>query len=217
MTVMTEQGIAQKIADKLLQIDAVTLRPQHPFTWTSGIKSPIYCDNRLTMAFPNIRDLIAEAFKETIIREWGQVDVVAGTATAGIPHAAFVAQKLDLPMAYVRSSAKGHGKENMIEGLIQSGQRVVVVEDLISTGGSSIKAAKAVQDAGGIVVGVAAIFTYGFEKAAQAFAEAEIPLRTLTSYNALLEVALAKGYITEKELELLESWRKDPENWQPSV
>lgn len=217
MTIHAEQTLAQTIAHMLLQIDAVTLRPQHPFTWTSGIKSPIYCDNRLTMAFPQVRDFIAEGFAAVINREWGHVDVVAGTATAGIPHAAFVAQKLSLPMAYIRSSAKGHGKENMIEGRIRAGQRVVVIEDLISTGGSSIKAAKAVQDAGGVVVGVAAIFTYGFEKAARTFAEAEIPLRTLTDYDILLEIALAKGYIKEKEIAMLAAWRKDPENWQPSA
>ncbi|MFC4768436.1 orotate phosphoribosyltransferase [Effusibacillus consociatus] len=206
--------ISQTIAHMLLQINAVALRPQQPFTWTSGMKSPIYCDNRLTMAYPQVRDLIAESFADLINREWGQVDVVAGTATAGIPHAAFVSQKLSLPMAYIRSSAKGHGKENMIEGIIRPGQRVAVIEDLISTGGSSVKAAKAVQDAGAIVVGVAAIFTYGFEKAVRTFEETEIPLRTLTSYDNLLEVAVAKGYITEQEVSLLASWRKDPENWQ---
>ncbi|BCJ86035.1 orotate phosphoribosyltransferase [Effusibacillus dendaii] len=205
--------IAHTIAHMLLQIGAVTLRPQQPFTWTSGIKSPIYCDNRLTMAFPQVRDLIAAEFSNRINCEWGLVDVIAGTATAGIPHAAFVAQKMCLPMAYIRSSAKGHGKENMIEGLIRPGQRVVVIEDLISTGGSSVKAAQAVRDAGAEVVGVAAIFTYGFEKATQTFADAGIPLRTLTSYDTLLEIAVEKGYIRQEELNLLAAWRTNPENW----
>ncbi|WP_018132402.1 orotate phosphoribosyltransferase [Effusibacillus pohliae] len=214
MTQFAESDFAWTIARMLLQINAVALRPQQPFTWTSGIKSPIYCDNRLTMSYPQVRDFIAQGFADLINREWGQVDVVAGTATAGIPHAAFVAQKLSLPMAYIRSSAKGHGKENMIEGIIQLGQRVVVIEDLISTGGSSIKAAKAVQEAGGTVVGVAAIFTYGFEKAARTFAQAGIPMRTLTSYDVLLKTALANGYISEQEVAFLEAWRKDPEHWQ---
>lgn len=206
---------ASTIARILLQINAVALRPQQPFIWTSGIKSPIYCDNRLTMAYPQVRSFIAGAFTEMINREWGQVDVIAGTATAGIPHAAFVAQQMSLPMAYIRSSAKGHGKENQIEGLIQPGQRVIVIEDLISTGGSSVKAAQAVQEAGGEVAGVAAIFTYGFEKAAQVFAEAGFPLRTLTTYDILLETALHHGQITQQEIELVRSWRLDPENWQP--
>ncbi|GAX90961.1 orotate phosphoribosyltransferase [Effusibacillus lacus] len=217
MTKQMDQNRARTIAHMLLQINAVTLRPNHPFTWTSGIKSPIYCDNRLTMAYPQVRDFIAEGFVDLIHREWGQVDVVAGTATAGIPHAAFVSQKMFLPMAYIRSSAKGHGKENLIEGRIRAGQRVVVIEDLVSTGGSSVKAAQAVQEIGGIVAGVAAIFTYGFEKAAKTFAEAGIPLRTLTSYEVLLQVALANGSISETEVELLASWRKDPEHWEPTA
>ncbi len=216
-TMSSMSGNAQIIAHMLLQIDAVTLRPQQPFTWTSGIRSPIYCDNRLTIAYPQVRDLIADSFKQLIEQEWGQVDAVAGTATAGIPHAAYVSQKLSVPMAYVRSSAKGHGKENMIEGLIRPGQKVVVIEDLISTGGSSVKAAMAVQDAGATVLGVVAIFTYGFAKAAATFAEAGIPLRTLTSYDSLLQIAVEKGYIRQEEVALLSKWKQDPENWQPSL
>lgn len=216
MDTSTMSANGQIIAHMLLQIDAVTLRPQQPFTWTSGIRSPIYCDNRLTIAYPQVRDLIAESFKQLIEQEWGQIDTVAGTATAGIPHAAYVSQKMSVPMAYVRSSAKGHGKGNMIEGLIRPGQRVVVIEDLISTGGSSVKAAKAVQDAGATVLGVVAIFTYGFEKATAAFTEAGISIRTLTSYDILLQIAVEKGYIRQDEVALLTQWKQDPDNWQPA-
>lgn len=216
MDTSTISANGQIIAHMLLQIDAVTLRPQQPFTWTSGIRSPIYCDNRLTIAYPQVRDIIAESFKQLIEQEWGQIDVLAGTATAGIPHAAYVSQKMSLPMAYVRSNAKGHGKENLIEGLIRPEQRVVVIEDLISTGGSSVKAAKAVQDAGATVLGVVAIFTYGFEKAAATFTEAGISIRTLTSYDILLQIAVEKGYIRQEEVALLTQWKQDPENWQPA-
>ncbi|MNE09833.1 Orotate phosphoribosyltransferase [compost metagenome] len=202
--------IAKQVAESLLEIGAVALRPHQPFTWTSGIKSPIYCDNRLTMSYPEIRDLIAESFATVIRETYPDTEVIAGTATAGIPHAAFVAQKLDLPMAYIRDKAKGHGKENQIEGLIKSGQKVIVIEDLISTGGSSIKAAEAVREAGADPQAVLAIFSYQLDKAVNAFAEAGIPLQTLSSYTALIDVAVERGVIKSEDLELLKSWRQDP-------
>lgn len=202
-------ALAQQIARYLLQIRAVSLRPDEPFTWTSGIKSPIYCDNRLTMSFPKIRDAIAEGFSEVIKTHFPNVDAVAGTATAGIPHAAWVAQKLESPMIYIRDKAKGHGKQNQIEGLMNQGDRVVVIEDLISTGGSSIKAANAVREAGGIVLGIVAIFTYEFDDAHQAFADAGIPLFTLSNYRALIEEALHMGYIEKDAIDKLEAWRLD--------
>lgn len=205
--------IESKIAEKLLEIGAVALRPHQPFTWTSGIKSPIYCDNRLTMSFPEVRDLIAESFASLIREHYPETEVIAGTATAGIPHAAFVSQKLGLPMAYIRDKAKGHGKENQIEGLITAGQKVIVIEDLISTGGSSIKAAQAVQAVGANPLAVLAIFSYQLEKAVNAFAEAEIKVESLSNYSALIHVAMDKGTIQEQDLELLQSWRTDPSSF----
>ncbi|MDO7905374.1 orotate phosphoribosyltransferase [Paenibacillus sp. JX-17] len=205
--------IAAQIAASLLKIRAVALRPQQPFTWTSGIKSPIYCDNRLTMSFPEVRELIAESFATVIREQYPETQVIAGTATAGIPHAAWVAQKLNLPMAYVRDKAKGHGKENQIEGVIQPGNKVIVIEDLISTGGSSLKAAQAVQAVGAEPLAVLAIFSYQLDRAVEAFAEAGIPLDSLSNYTALMEVALQEGTIQENELELLQSWRKDPSSY----
>ncbi|MBP1992766.1 orotate phosphoribosyltransferase [Paenibacillus eucommiae] len=201
---------SRKIAALLLQIGAVTLRPHQPFTWTSGLKSPIYCDNRLTMSFPEVRELIAEGFVELIKEKYPDAEVIAGTATAGIPHAAWVAQKLGLPMIYVRDKAKGHGKENLIEGVVKPGQKVVVIEDLISTGGSSLKAALAVNEAGAQALGVLAIFSYELDKAADAFEGAGMPLQTLTSYSKLLNSALENGHIQQEDLALLRSWRDNP-------
>ncbi|KAF6659138.1 orotate phosphoribosyltransferase [Paenibacillus polymyxa] len=206
----TLNNIPEQIASHLLRIQAVALRPQQPFTWTSGIKSPIYCDNRLTMSYPEVRELIADSFAALIREQYPETEVIAGTATAGIPHAAWVAQKLNLPMAYVRDKAKGHGKENQIEGRISAGQKVVVIEDLISTGGSSIKAAQAVEQAGAQPLAVLAIFSYQLDKATQAFEEAGVKLQTLSNYTALMEVALREGTIQEEEMELLRSWRQDP-------
>lgn len=202
--------LAKQIAASLLKIEAVALRPHQPFTWTSGIKSPIYCDNRLTMSFPEIRDLIASGFATLIQEKYPDAEVIAGTATAGIPHAAWVADKLGLPMIYIRDKAKGHGKENQIEGMLREGQKVVVIEDLISTGGSSLKAALAVNEAGGQALGVVAIFTYQLDKAIQAFEEAGMPLHALTNYTVLLEEAVELGKIQEADLELLQSWRANP-------
>ncbi|AHM66961.1 orotate phosphoribosyltransferase [Paenibacillus polymyxa] len=206
----TLNNIPEQIASHLLRIQAVALRPQQPFTWTSGIKSPIYCDNRLTMSYPEVRELIADSFAALIREQYPETEVIAGTATAGIPHAAWVAQKLNLPMAYVRDKAKGHGKENQIEGRISAGQKVVVIEDLISTGGSSIKAAQAVEQAGAQPLAVLAIFSYQLDKATQAFEEAGVKLQTLSNYTALMEVALREGTIQQEEMELLRSWRQDP-------
>lgn len=208
--------LAKQIAESLLQIGAITLRPQQPYTWTSGIKSPIYCDNRLTLSYPQIREQIAEGFAALIRDKYPDAQVIAGTATAGIPHAAWVAQKLGLPMIYVRDKAKGHGKENRIEGLLKQGQKVVVIEDLISTGGSSLSAASAVNEAGGQALAVLAIFTYELDKAKRAFAEGAVPLYTLSGYSALIEAALQAGKIRQEEVELLQSWREDPERFGQS-
>lgn len=205
--------IPGRIAAYLLQIEAVALRPKNPFTWTSGIKSPIYCDNRLTMSYPEIREFIAESFAAVIREQYPDTEVIAGTATAGIPHAAWVAQKMNLPMAYIRDKAKGHGKENQIEGIIKPGQKVVVIEDLISTGGSSIKAAKAVQDTGAESQAVLAIFSYQLDKAVQAFNEAGIPFQSLSDYTALMEVALEKGVIQQDDVQALKAWREDPSSF----
>ncbi|NMM51431.1 orotate phosphoribosyltransferase [Paenibacillus aquistagni] len=201
------------IAKHLLNIKAVALRPNEPFTWTSGIKSPIYCDNRLTMSYPEIRNAVAEGFAALIRELAPDAEVIAGTATAGIPHAAWAAEKLNLPMAYIRDKAKGHGKQNQIEGMIKEGQKVVVIEDLISTGGSSLKAALAVKEAGAEPVAVLAIFSYQLDKAVQAFEEAGIPLHTLSNYSALIEAALEMKVIEESDLSVLRAWREDPSTW----
>ncbi|MDK8180912.1 orotate phosphoribosyltransferase [Paenibacillus sp. UMB4589-SE434] len=210
---MTTNQLELTIAKHLLDIQAVALRPNEPFTWTSGIKSPIYCDNRLTMSYPEIRNAIAEGFAQLIKEFAPDAEVIAGTATAGIPHAAWVADKLGLPMAYIRDKAKGHGKQNQIEGLIRPGQKVVVIEDLISTGGSSIKAAQAIREAGADPLAVYAIFSYQLDKAVQAFAEAGITLRTLSNYSALIQAALDNNVIKEADLSALQAWREDPTTW----
>lgn len=210
---MNNAQLAKDIAKALLNIKAVLLRPQDPFTWTSGIKSPIYCDNRMTMSFPEVRDLVAEGFASVIRAQYPDAEVIAGTATAGIPHAAWVAQKLGLPMIYVRDKAKGHGRQNLIEGALPEGKKVVVIEDLISTGGSSLKAGIAVQESGGSVLATLAIFTYEFEAATQLFADAGIPLQTLSNYSALIEAALELGYIKSEDVELLSNWRKNPKEY----
>jgi orotate phosphoribosyltransferase len=202
---------AKKIASLLLEIEAISLQPQTPFTWTSGILSPIYCDNRLTMSYPEVREQIADGFASLIQEEFAEVDVIAGTATAGIPHAAWLAAKLNLPMIYVRDKAKSHGKKNQIEGKLDEGDRVLVIEDTISTGGSALKAADAVTEAGGQVVGVAAIFSYQFDRALDAFAAKKIKLSTLSDYPALIEAALDKGVIQQSDVNLLQSWRANPE------
>lgn len=206
-------SIEKQVAEQLLEIKAVFLKPNDPFTWASGIKSPIYCDNRLTLGFPKVRQFIAAALAEKIKENFGDVDVIAGTATAGIPHAAWVSDLLDLPMVYVRSKAKEHGKGNQIEGPISKGQKVVVIEDLISTGGSSLKAVEALEEAGAEVLGIAAIFTYGLEKGNKLLAEADTKLVTLTNYDELIEVALTKNYVSKEDMQTLKEWKQNPEAW----
>ncbi|MBC1557711.1 orotate phosphoribosyltransferase [Listeria booriae] len=204
----------KQVAEQLLKIKAVFLQPNDPFTWASGIKSPIYCDNRLTLGFPKTRQFIAKALAEKIKTTFPEVEVLAGTATAGIPHAAWASDILDLPMVYVRSKAKEHGKGNQIEGLITKGQKVVVIEDLISTGGSSITAVEALREAGCDVLGIAAIFTYGLEKGKTLLGAANVEVAALTNYETLIEVALDEGYVTEGDMATLKEWNKDPEQWK---
>ena len=205
--------VEQKVAESLLQIKAIKLQPKSPFTWASGWKSPIYCDNRVTLSHPSIRTYIRQQLAQLIQEEFGAVEMISGVATAGIPQGVLVAQDLGLPFTYVRSSAKDHGRQNLIEGEVVSGQRVVVVEDLISTGKSSLQAVKALREAGCNVVGLVSIFTYGFDQATQNFAEAKCPMLSLCNYNALIKVAVEKSYVLESDVELLEQWRKDPANW----
>ena len=199
----------RKIAKHLLDIEAVALRPNDYFTWTSGIKSPIYCDNRITMSYPAIRREIAAGMSEVIKTKFPEVEVVAGTATAGIPHAAWVSEVLDLPMIYVRDSAKKHGKTNQIEGRLLEGQKVVIIEDLISTGLSSLKVAKALEEAGAVVLGVVAIFSYELKKAQDAFVADKVEYHTLTNYNYLIEEAVASDYIKQEDVEKLLEWRNN--------
>ena len=199
--------LERKLAKELLAIEAVALRPNDYFTWTSGIKSPIYCDNRITMSYPSIRREIAAGMVEVIKEKYPAVEVVAGTATAGISHAAWVSELLDLPMIYVRDSAKKHGKTNQIEGRVLEGQKVVIIEDLISTGLSSLKVAKALREAGAEVLGVVAIFSYELKKAQDAFEEAGVEYITLTNYPVLVEEAVAIEYIHQDDVEKLLEWR----------
>lgn len=201
--------LERKLAKELLAIEAVALRPNDYFTWTSGIKSPIYCDNRITMSYPSIRREIAAGMVEVIKEKYPAVEVIAGTATAGIPHAAWVSELLDLPMIYVRDSAKKHGKTNQIEGRVLEGQKVVIIEDLISTGLSSLKVAKALREAGAEVLGVVAIFSYELKKAQAAFEEAEVEYITLTNYPVLVEEAVAIDYIHQDDVEKLLEWRNE--------
>jgi orotate phosphoribosyltransferase len=202
---------ASAVANTLLSINAVSLSPDNPYTWSSGLKSPIYCDNRLLLSFPDERKVVYEALAEKIKQL--DVDVVAGTATAGIPHAAWAAEKLGLPMAYVRSSSKGHGKQNKIEGKIAPGSKVVIIEDLISTGGSAFNAAQAVEEAGAEIAAVIAVFTYELEAAETAASEKTYPVITLTSFSVLAETAAVNGDLTEQQLESLKMWQKNPESW----
>lgn len=207
------KSIERLVAEELLKIKAVFLSPNEPFTWASGIKSPIYCDNRLTMSYPAVRKAIAKGLAEKIKLNYPDVEVIAGTATAGIAHAAWVADILDLPMVYIRSKAKDHGKGNQIEGQITPGQKMVVIEDLISTGGSVLEACQAAKREGAEVLGVAAIFTYELPKGTANFEASQIPLVTLTNYSTLLETALEAAYIQKEDLTLLNRWKQNPENW----
>lgn len=204
-----------QIAEQLLTIEAVFLSPNDPFTWSSGIKSPIYCDNRLTLSYPEVRKNIAEGLSALIREHYPQAEMIAGTATAGIPHAAWVSDLLNLPMSYVRSKPKGHGKGNQIEGKVREGQKVVVVEDLISTGGSVITAVKALREAGCEVVGAVSIFTYELQKGTEMLEEEGIHSVSLTDYSSLIETALKKGSIQQEDLAKLKKWRENPssEEW----
>ncbi len=205
---------ALKIAEFLLQIKAVKLQPNAPFTWASGWSSPIYCDNRKTLSFPAIRTHIRQGYAEAILEKFGKPDVIAGVATGGIAQGALVAQELGIPFIYVRSSAKGHGLGNMIEGHFEKGQKVVVIEDLISTGGSSLVAVEALREAGCDVRGLVAIFTYGFELSNRNFEAADCPYITLTDYDHLIDQALKSDYITEADVASLKSWRSSPDTWK---
>lgn len=201
------------VAEKLLQINAVKLNPQNPFTWASGWKSPIYCDNRKILSFPHVRDFIKSEMTNAIFTEFPDGDVIAGVATAGIPHAALVADLLNLPMIYVRAKPKEHGLGNQIEGVLAENAKVVVIEDLISTGKSSMEAVEAIQQTGATVIGVCSVFNYGFPQAEEIFRHAGIPTLSLSHYNALLEYALQEKKITDAELATLHTWREDPANW----
>lgn len=202
-----------KVAEFLLQIKAIKLQPENPFTWASGIKSPIYCDNRKTLSYPKIRNYIRQHFVQTINNHFPMPDLIAGVATGGIAIGVLVAQEMGLPFVYVRSEEKKHGLTNMIEGHFESGQNVVVIEDLISTGGSSLKAVEALREKGCLVKGMAAIFTYGFEESVQNFKKAKCRLETLTNYDTLIETAVKKEYINEKDLDSLKKWRQKPKTW----
>ena len=206
----------QLLAEKLLKISAIKLQPANPFTWASGWNSPIYTDNRKTLSYPDIRSFIKVELCRLILENFGDADAVAGVATGAIAQGALVADTLGLPYVYVRSTPKDHGLENLIEGNLKPGQKVVVIEDLISTGGSSLKAVQAIRNAGCEVVGMAAIFTYGFPVAEEAFEKANVKLLTLSNYNAMLEAALATGYIKDEDVETLKEWRKDPATWYPN-
>lgn len=203
--------ISREIAESLLKIKAVTVVDEnHLFTWVSGIKSPVYCDNRLTISYPEVRNKIAHGFAEMIKERFKDAEVIAGTATAGIPHAAWVAQILDLPMVYVRSSAKEHGKGKQTEGVFKPGAKVVLIEDLFSTGGSSVKACEALIEEGADVIGCLAIFSYNFKQVETRFVEKNIPFATLTDYETLLPIAVEMGYVDAGSLETLLKWRENP-------
>ncbi len=206
---------ALKVAEFLLQIKAIKLNVAQPFEWASGWKSPIYCDNRKTLSYPNIRTYIRQSYSQAILEQFGKPDVIAGVATGGIAQGALVAQELGVPFIYVRPTAKGHGLGNQIEGFFEPGQNVVLIEDLISTGGSSLKAVEALKEAGCVVKGLVAIFTYGFALAEENFQKAECPFITLSNYDFLIEQALNSNYVTEEDLASLREWKENPSVWSP--
>jgi orotate phosphoribosyltransferase len=205
---------ALKTAESLLQIKAIILQPDKPFTWASGWKSPIYCDNRKTLSYPKIRTFLRQELTKAIIDKFGKPEVIAGVATGAIAQGVLVAQELGLPFVYIRDSAKGHGLQNNIEGVIESGQSVVVVEDLISTGGSSLKAVNALREKGCKVKGMAAIFSYGFSEAKEAFKKSKCDLVTLCDYDTLIKRAVETKYLDEKKLEPLKKWKENPGAWK---
>lgn len=206
--------LSQDVAQKLLQINAIKLSPQKPFTWASGWLSPIYCDNRLTLSYPEIRKLIREGLAQRA-EQFKPFDVVVGVATAGIPHGVLLAEELNLPFAYVRSKPKEHGRQNQIEGRIEPGQKALVVEDLISTGGSLIKAIEPVRDAGVEISGALAIFTYGFAQSIERMSDAQVGFDTLSNYDVLIEEAINLSYIHKDDLDTLKDWKNSPQNWKP--
>lgn len=207
--------VERLLAEKLLKISAIILQIDNPFTWASGWSSPIYTDNRKTLSYPDIRSFIKIELSRVILEQFANADVIAGVATGAIAQGALVADELGLPYVYIRSTPKDHGLENMIEGNLKPGQKVVVIEDLISTGKSSLKAVEAVRAAGGKVVGMAALFTYGFPVAEENFRKAGVKLATLSNYNAMIEAALDVNYIQESDVQTLQEWRRDPANWTP--
>lgn len=206
--------LQETIAKQLLQIKAIKLQPANPFTWASGWVSPIYCDNRKTLSYPEVRNFIKIQFARRVMELWPDVDVIAGVATGAIAQGALVADVMGKPFVYVRSSPKGHGLENLIEGDLKPGQKVVVIEDLISTGGSSLKAVEALRNNGAEVLGMLAIFSYGFKVAEDNFAESAVKFETLSDYQALLRVAVETGYVSSDDLSTLSQWREDPANWK---
>ncbi|MCF0205035.1 MAG: orotate phosphoribosyltransferase [Muribaculaceae bacterium] len=208
--------IDQLLAEKLLKITAIKLQPEMPFTWASGWNSPIYTDNRKTLSYPSVRNFIKVELSRLIAENYPDAEVIAGVATGAIAQGALVADTLGLPYIYVRSSPKDHGLENLVEGTLKAGQKVVVVEDLVSTGKSSLKAAEALRNAGGEVIGMVAIFTYEFPQAEEAFKKAGIELHTVGNYSAMLKAALDINYIKPQDVETLKKWREDPANWVPA-
>lgn len=203
----------KKIAKDLLKIEAVKLSPENPFTWASGIKSPIYCDNRLTISYPEIRKQIADVLAKKIIEKFPDVEVIGGVATAGIPHATLVAEKLGLPLIYVRSKPKDHGRGKQIEGVLKPGAKTVLIDDLLSTGGSVLKAVDAAKGEGADVIGVGAIFSYELPAVYQNFEKKNLEFLTLTNYSELIDQALDMNYITDSQVEILKKWREEPEDW----
>ena len=212
MTKNTET--ARQIVLNLLDIGAIKLNPDEPFTWASGWRSPIYCDNRLALSYPEIRDYIKYALSAAVKDQFGNAEAIAGVATAGIPQGALVADELDLPFIYVRSKPKGHGLTNQIEGQVVPGQKVAVIEDLVSTGGSSLKAVHAIRDAGMEVLGMVSIFTYGFDLSIQNFKEANVPYVSLSDYDTLIHVGIEEDLIPEVQIDRLKAWRKSPDSWR---
>jgi orotate phosphoribosyltransferase len=205
--------ISEQVALKLLEIGAVKLNPTNPYTWASGMKSPIYCDNRFVLSFPDARDLIKNSFATIIQEQFKNIDVVAGVATGAIEHGVLVAEVLQKPFVYVRSSAKAHGLGNMVEGKITAGDKVLVIEDLISTGGSSLKAIEALREVGADVLALGAIFTYGFDKATKAFEDANCPFFTLSNYPILIDIAIKNNFVSLENKEILMNWYANPEKW----
>lgn len=206
--------IEKIFAEKLLKVKAIKLQPDNPFTWASGWKSPFYCDNRKTLSYPELRSFVKTELSRMILENFSDVDAIAGVATGAIAQGALVADMLNKPFVYVRSKPKDHGLENLIEGELKPGMKVVVVEDLISTGGSSLKAVDAIRNNGCEVIGMVAAYTYGFDVATEAFYKAKVRLITLTNYEAVVDVALKTGYIEERQIEVLNRWRKDPSKWE---